>query len=197
MRAMTADDLDRLDELVGEACWSAKAGLDREWLVVLDLGDKVRRSLRLANPTLSFEQRTFEGSHAVVVEGTWRLDGPNGVIVSCLDSRYPTDRLDAGLAELVGRKVESAKAEGPAHDLEVRFEGGYVLRAFVLEPLPQPPVPVGEGGRPPKPPPPPRACWTAWTPEGTVKVGPHGKLGDPRAPVPDPPSDRPKLELVD
>lgn len=191
-----ADDLGRLEELVGRECWSAKAGLDREWLVVLDLGDKVRRSLRLANPTLSFEQRTFEGSHAVVVEGVWRVDGPDGVVVSCLDVRTPTDRLDAGLAELIGRKVESAEANPPAHDLRVRFEGGYVLHAFVLEPLPAPKVSVPEGGPPPKPPRQPQACWTVWTPQGTVMVGPHGKLGDPKVPADPKPNGR-RLELVD
>lgn len=193
-----SDDLTLLDELVGQSCWSAAAGLDREWLVVLDLGERVRRSLRLANPTLNFQQRTYEGSHAVVVEGTWRVDGPEQVIVSCLDTRQPTDRLQAGLQELEGRTVIGVDAAGPAHDLTLRFEGDFALRVFVLEPLPQPDVSVPEGQRPPPPPKPPRSCWTVFTPSGSVRVGPHGRLGDPRAPEPpSPKSPPPALSLVD
>lgn len=195
---MRADDLTLLDDLKDQVCWSAAAGLDREWLVVLDLGEKVRRSLRLANPTLSFEQRTYEGSHAVVVEGSWRVDGPDEVIVSCLDSRHPTDRLNAGLAELVGKRLISAVAEPPAHDLVLTFEGGLVLRAFVLEALPAPARSVPEGARSPAPPPPPRTAWSAWTPTGMLKVGVHGRLGE-LGPSGEPPPHpgRPHLAVVD
>ncbi|MEO1230358.1 MAG: hypothetical protein AAFZ18_15755 [Myxococcota bacterium] len=193
-----ADDLSRLQELVGLRCWSAKAGLDREWLVVLDLGEKVRRSLRLANPTLNFQQRTYEGSHAVVVEGCWRIDGPGSVVTSCLDARHPTDRLQAGLEELEDLTVVGIEAQPPGHDLVVRFERDLCLRVFVLEPLPRPDASVPEGDRPPAPPRPPRCCWTVFTPAGSVRVGPHGQLGDPRSPHPDPkPPTGPNLSLVE
>lgn len=164
---------------------------------MLDLGERLRRSLRLANPILSFQQRTFEGSHGLIVEGCWRLDGPHRVIVSCLDVRAPTDRIRAGLEELEGRTLLEARAEPPGHDLVLRFDGGFSFRAFVLEPLPPPAISVPEGERPPPPPPPPRPAWTVWTPSGTVIVGPHGRLGDPRVPHPDPPPPGPRLALVD
>lgn len=192
------EDISLLGDLVGQSCWSAAAGLDREWLVVLDIGERMRRSLRLANPALSFVQRTYEGSHAVVVEGCWRIDGPNQVVVSCLDVRTPTDRLQAGLDELKGRPVTAIEAAPPAHDLAVHFEGGFCLRAFVLEPLPPPAVSVPEGDRPPAPPPLPKASWTVFTPRGTVRAGPHGRLGDPRVPPTTPKGDDgPRLSLVD
>lgn len=190
-----ADDLSLLGDLAGQSCWSAAAGLRRDWLIVLDLGERVRRSLRLANPVLSFQQRTYEGSHNVVVEGCWRLDGPDRVIATCLDVRAPNDRIEAALKELHGRTLTAARAEPPAHDLVLEFDGNFVLRAFVLEPLPAPATSVPEGERLPPPPPPPRCCWTVWTPRGTVMAGPHGRLGDPKRPL-GPPSPSPRLSLV-
>ena len=198
---MASDDLSQLGTLVGKPCWSAAAALNREWLVVLDLGERMRRSLRLANPTLNFQQRTYEGSHTIVIEGSWRLDGPDRVLATCLDVRQPTDRIQAALDELEGRLVVSADAPAPAHDLIVGFEGGYFLRAFVLEPLPPPAVSVPEGERSPPPSPrPPGSCWTVSTPEGQVKVGPHGDLKGSEGPQEPPPSGLkpgPKLALVE
>lgn len=190
-----ADDPARLDELCGQRCWSAAAGLDKEWHLVVDLGTRERRSLRLANPLLSFEQRTFEGSHGVVVEGVWRLDGPEGVIASCLDARSPYDWVREGLERIEGLTLVSARAEPPGHDLELRFDGGFILRSFVLEPAPRQPEPVPGGERPRPPPPPPGIAWAAWTPTGLLMVGPHGRLGDPRSPSPSPGG--PRLALVD
>jgi hypothetical protein len=190
-------DLAVLEDLEGERCWSAAAGLERDWLVVIDLGARQRRSLRLANPRLSFEQRTFEGSAGVVVEAAWRIDGPDRVLASCLDARAPADRVRAGLAELEGRVVTGARAPPPGRDLALELEGGLVFRVFVLEPWPPPPISVPEGERPPPPPPPPRRAWMAWSPRGALVVGPHGRLGDPRGGLADPPPRGPSLALVD
>lgn len=174
-------------------------GLERDWLVVLELGEQVRRRLRLANPSLSFKQRTYEGSHTVVIEGSWRLEGPESVLVTCLDVRSPTDRVQAGLEELEGREVEAVEVQKPAHDLVVRFSGGFVLRAFVLEPLPAPAVSVPDGHRPPSSPQLPRSCWSVYTPSGQIQVGPHGRLGDPEIPErPTPgPGMGPKLSVIE
>ena len=80
---------DALQDLVGLRCFSAIAGSGVEFAFALHLGEKQRRFLRLANQRLSFLQRTYEGSHMLVVECTWRLDGPDGVIASCFDRAKP------------------------------------------------------------------------------------------------------------
>ncbi|MBX2813519.1 MAG: hypothetical protein KTR25_17005 [Myxococcales bacterium] len=193
------DDLARVHELVGQRCWSAAAGSGQEWLVVLDLGERLRRQLRLANRSLSFQQRTYEGSHAVIVEGAWRLERENEVVVTCLDARSPTDRIQVGLKELEGRSVMAVEVQAPAHDLVLRFDQGVTLRVFVLEPLAASAVSVPEGERslPTLPPRSPASCWRVYTPNGTLQVGPHGCLVVPEGPELPPEPNGPKLSVID
>src|SRR5688572_33495201 len=78
-----------LSDLIGCRCFSAISGSGVEFAFALHLGEKQRRHLRLANQRLSFLQRTYEGSHTLVVECTWRIDGPDGVIASCFGRAKP------------------------------------------------------------------------------------------------------------
>jgi hypothetical protein len=89
--------------------------------------------LRLPNPRLSFVERTYEGSHSLLVECVWRIDGPDGVIASCFDKAKPAGPRTDAVESLVDRAVESVKVSRPAFDLELSFEGGRVLRCFANE----------------------------------------------------------------
>ena len=140
-----SEDLVVLEDLQGQLCWSAAVGLSDSWLCVLDIGERQRRGLRLANSALSFLQRTYEGSYSLVIEGPWRIDSEVEVLGSCFEAREPDDRLQQALDNLVGQKIVSAKAESPAHDLELTFEDGLILRVFSLEPAPAAAVSVPQG----------------------------------------------------
>lgn len=151
---------DALADLVAKRCFSAISGAGVEFAFILHLGDRQRRSLRLANPRLSFLQRTFEGSHTLLVECTWRVDGPEGVIASCLDEAKPAGPRDAALEELADRVVERVEVAAPGLDLTVRFEGGYTLLCFCTE--------VDEKQK--------RSNWTYAWPGGLATVGPRSRL---------------------
>jgi hypothetical protein len=149
-----------LQDLIGCRCFSAISGSGVEFAFALHLGEKQRRFLRLANQRLSFLQRTYEGSHTLLVECTWRIDGPDGVLASCFDRAKPAGERDAAVEDLVDRAVEAIEVGRPGLDLHVRFEGGLVLHVFATE--------VDENSK--------RNNWTYACPFATVTVGPRSRL---------------------
>lgn len=170
-----------LGELEGLPCFSTIVGGADDYALVLDLGEKRRRSLRLANPRLSFLQRTFEGDSGLLIECPWRIDAEDQVIASCFDRRGEGERGSEAVNDLVERTVLEATAEAPGWDLVVRLSGGWTVRAFALEPAPRPPrlQPASAGEKPRVEPPAaraPRSNWAVWTPAGSMVVGPGGQL---------------------
>ncbi len=149
-----------VETLVGQPCWSAVAGDADDYALVLDLGDKERRSLRLANPKLTFLQRTYEGSHSLLVECAWRIDAPYGVAVSCFDASRSTDRTLDALDQIAKRTVRAVETAWPGYDLTLRFDDGWALHAFAIE--------TDEKSS--------RKNWHCWTPDGLVVVGPRSRV---------------------
>lgn len=159
MRADPARISARLEQAFGKVCWSAIASERTDYVIVLDLGEKVRRSMRLANPRLSFLQRTYEGEYSFLVECAWRLDGPKGVITACYDSNEPGGLMHRGLREIEGRSLEGASIQGAAFDLTLAFSGGFSLRCLSTEIDPRSK----------------RNNWSFWSPQGLVSIGPRGR----------------------
>lgn len=160
MSSLAERVLDVLKDVRGQLCWSAIASHRTDYVVVLDCGAKQRRSMRLANPRLSFLQRTYEGEFSFLIECTWRIDGPAGVVASCFDSNDPGGLMLRALAELEGRTIEDARIEHMGCDLNLDLEGGYQLRCLSTETDPR--------GK--------RNNWSFWSPRGLVTVGPRGVL---------------------
>lgn len=146
--------------LIGQPCWSAMGSTRTDWVVVLDCGERRRRSMRLSNPRLSFLQRTFEGEYSLLIECVWRIDGPGAVVASCFDSNQPGGLRQRGLAQLEGRVVEDVTIAHVGWDLTVHFTGGYVLRCLSTEVEPDRK----------------RCNWSMWSPGGLVTAGPRGLL---------------------
>lgn len=146
--------------VIGKECWSIMASERTDFVIVLELGEKVRRELRLANPRLSFLQRTHEGEYSFLVECTWRLDGPGGVAVSCWDPNGLGGTMMGGLSELEGRRVTGVAVDHAGLDLTLTFEEGWVLRCLSTE------TDLKHK----------RGNWSFWAPEGLVSVGPRGRV---------------------
>lgn len=123
VRALVAD-------AQGKQCWSVLATESGDDALVVDLGEKQRRSLRLANPALSFVQRTYEGEFSFLIECVWRLDGNEGVIATSLDEDRAHSVRTRKMRVLEGRSLKEARVEHEGYDLTLTFDGGYVLRCF-------------------------------------------------------------------
>lgn len=148
------------DALIGLECWSVIGGTKDDLTLVLDMGNKQPRSLRLANRKLSFEQRTFEGSAGLFIQCPWRLESATSVIASCYDSGVENGPLADGWGDLEGQRVQAIETGPPGWDLSVRFENDRTLRAFCLE--------VDERRR--------SGNWFLWGDHGTLDVGPRSRM---------------------
>ncbi len=160
-----------LEALNGQTCLSVISDAGDEYTIVVHLGEKQARSLRLANPRLSFLKRTFEGSHSVLIECPWRLQDESAVLTSSFDEG---ERRQEALSKIEGQTIESATASGVAQDLALSFSSGLSLHAFCAE------VRLSKIGDAPV-----RGNWSAHWPGGSVEVGPRGIL----TPSPQPPKD--------
>ena len=87
------------------------------------MGEREPRSARLANPRLSFLQRTYEGSVGFLIECPWRLDGPERPICSNLSV---LDRDVRSLEEFgwlfMDLTVESFEFDRRAGDLQLHLQ---------------------------------------------------------------------------
>lgn len=149
-----------LQSLVGLPVWTSFVDpADPEGLV-LELGERHRRAARLANPKLSFEQRTFEGEWSLQLGCPWRLLGDR-VVAS---SRALTDALGALNEQPVTQAEISVYG-----DLSLVL-GGLTLEALVLD-LPQV---VERGARLATRG--PRDLWVLSGIEGTLRVTDGGRF---------------------
>ena len=162
---MAEDKRDRIlsvvGGVVGQPLWSAIGGPRGDYVLALELGPQRRRSMRLANPRLTFLQRTFEGDYSFLIECPWRLEDEDGVVTSCLSMlgrRDPPTTDEFG--ELYDREVVRVDARPPAWDLDIELSGGMVLRCFSAE--------VNNRS--------PRNNWAYWSPSGLITVGPKGEI---------------------
>lgn len=157
-RASEVGDL--LKGLVGQPAWSAIIGPKGDYVLSIELGEKQRRQMRLANPRLSFLQRTYEGAHNLLIECPWRLDGPRGVVTTAFEAIDHAGPQLLELGEIVDHEIEKVEVTPPGYDLCLRFTGKFVLRAFAVEAR-------KKGGR---------SNWSYWGPSGLVTIGAKGKV---------------------
>ena len=115
--------------LVGEECWSVIAGKGTGSHVSMKVGAKIPRERPLKNPTLTEDERNFEGEFELfVTEASWRVEDAESVL--CTDTDENTGKRYAHLKGLAGRKVTSASVVFPSFDLLLEFEGGLRFCVF-------------------------------------------------------------------
>jgi hypothetical protein len=149
-----------LEGIVGLPLWSAVTGPRGNYVLSLELGEQQRRTVRLANPKLSFVKRTFEGTHSLLVECPWRVEAPDRILVSCFEAFAKDAPPIHEVGELIDRVVESVETGPPAWDLTLRLSGDVTLRCFSIEIARKPE----------------RNNWAYWSPEGPVVAGPAGRV---------------------
>ena len=180
------DDRARIEEFLesalNETVWAAITGSRGDYVLSLQLGARERRSARLANPRLNFLQRTYEGSIGFLIECPWRLDGPQGVLLSYVSALELENSEAVGdVPEFVDLTLESFTLEGSPWDLDLYFSGGHRLRCFCAE------IATGDDNTW-------RAQalssretrrkfrrivrnnWSFWSPVGSLVVGPSGRV---------------------
>ena len=122
----------RIQGMVGKLCWSVQvSGVGS--LANLHIGEKIPRTQPMLHKdfNLEMDERAYVGEYVLYLEECpWRLDGPEGVIASWMDSSDQGGRIRSGLPQLTNRQVQRTQLRQPGLDLELDFAGGYTLRVF-------------------------------------------------------------------
>jgi hypothetical protein len=151
-----------LRDLIGQPCLSVLGSLGEP--LVIDLGERRRRSLRLKNPRLSFEKRTYEGSAGLLIDCAWALDGPQGRVMTSLET---TIHEGPPLVEVLqGDRIKKISLPAPGMDLVIDWKSGHRLTVLALR--------VDPRAR--------RDNWAVWSPRGSFTIGPGGRIRAPKAP---------------
>jgi hypothetical protein len=120
-----------LRSLSGKECWSFIGGPGTGSMMTLDFGRKVAKAVRLPNPMLSPDQQCFDGEISLYVEfASWRFESSTAVICSSTSSNQERGPMQAGMEQVVGRRVKSTDLTCPGLDLTIEFEGSLWLRIF-------------------------------------------------------------------
>lgn len=118
--------------LVGMPCWSVQvSGIGS--LANLHFGEKVRRDQIMSHPDfqIDVDERVYQGQVTLYLEECpWRLDSPDEVLCSWMDSSEPGGRLFQELSSLKDHTVTAAEVTLPAFDLTIQFDSGQTLRIF-------------------------------------------------------------------
>jgi hypothetical protein len=69
----------------------------------------------------------FEGQASVLIWCAWRLDGADGPLTSWDDAEQS---IKAGLAKLVGSRIDTLDIAPPAWDMDITFSNSLCLRIF-------------------------------------------------------------------
>lgn len=147
--------------LRGLPVWSAVVGPLGQYALSLELGEQKRRPVRLANPRLSFVKRTFEGTHALLVECPWRIEAERGVVASAFDAFSPDEAIVGEHAAFEGAQVREVHLDLRTGDLTLDLSTDLTLRCVVLETQRKSPE---------------RINWSMSTPDVVLTAGPSGRL---------------------
>lgn len=119
----------------GNECWSIIGGAGTGSVVSLAFGAKVRLKRPRRNPTLSMEERLFEGERSLIVYCDWRLQAENRILSSS-QSTTVDGELDLGaFLDIKNKIVANIGFSSRLHDLKIEFENGIVFSIFCDLPL--------------------------------------------------------------
>ena len=117
-----------LDEFIGKKCWRVAASPSTGSRVNLDIGPEMEVKVGVRK-----EVRRF-GKYGIQIEsGAWRLSHDHRILASSADSPEKDGVLISGLSVLQGCVISDIRIHHVVYDLEVHFEGGYVLSVLCNE----------------------------------------------------------------
>lgn len=129
MDVLDAEPKALLSELVGKECWSVIAGPGTGSMVTLAFGEKIRRTRPIKNPSLSEEQRQFEGEFVVFIKDAyWCLYQCGQQLCTSNESNEIDGPLLSGLRQLVGKPIISASVIDNRGAFELANDNGFCLK---------------------------------------------------------------------
>lgn len=117
-------------EVRGRECWSVIGGASTGSAISMRFGNRVPLRRPLQNPTLSLEERIFDGERSLIVYCDWRLDHGSSVVCTSqtVDDLGTLDL--SAFNQIKGQIVQDIEFTSRMHDLRIRFANGYHLSVF-------------------------------------------------------------------
>lgn len=114
----------------GRECWSVIGGASTGSAISIKFGDRVPLLRPLQNPTLSLEDRAFDGERSLIVYCDWRLDRGSGIVCTS-QTVDDVGTLDlSALNQIKGQIVQDIEFTSRMYDLRIQFVNGYHLSVF-------------------------------------------------------------------
>jgi hypothetical protein len=127
MASTMADVAAEVQRSLLKSCWYVSCGGSVGTTFQLVLGEKILRSVPVANPAHSDDFRHFEGEANLLVWCTWRLDSADAPLTSSDDA---VEHVEKVLERLVGQTVVDVRVDLPGWDLHLDFTEGARLHIF-------------------------------------------------------------------
>jgi hypothetical protein len=128
--ATRADLSSALEELIGMECWSVVGGRGAGSVILVGLGERVRRDREIANPLLTEEERQFDPLFSFMIWCSWRVEMLGKVVGSWLALTETGELEPTGALGLKGRRLTGFHLDDPIPDLHLDF-GDLRLSLFV------------------------------------------------------------------
>ena len=121
---------DFLNHIIEKNCWSFIAGAGTGSMVSLAFGEKILRHKPLKNPTLTQEQRAFDGEFIVFIkEAPWRILDENKSTICTSDDNNEVDGLMlSGLKILIGSPVSAISITHERFSISFKNRYSFIIR---------------------------------------------------------------------
>jgi len=128
---MQQELFESLQGLRGKECWNFGGGPGTGSMMTLDFGKKALWPVNSIKTGLTPAKQRFRGEISVYVQfAAWRLESKSAVVCSSTSSNHEGGPMQTGMAQVVGRRVQTVELSHPGLDLTIEFEGGLWLRVF-------------------------------------------------------------------
>lgn len=117
----------------GQRCWGFAAGRGTGTAFSLKIGEKIKYSRPIDNPTLSEDVKNYNGRFGVfAVDCDWNIRRGEEIVASCGCPNDPDGEMLSALKLLVDREIVKISAGDYDTDLTLEFEGGIQLELLCL-----------------------------------------------------------------
>jgi hypothetical protein len=103
-------------------CWSVVGGRGTGSVILIKLGERVRREREIANSSLTEEERQFDPLFSLMIWCSWRVEMSRKVVGSWVALTESGELEPTGALGMKGRHLTGFHLDDPIPDLQLDFD---------------------------------------------------------------------------
>jgi hypothetical protein len=120
-----------LHELIGLTCWATVYGRGNEHSLLLEIGQKIRRTRRISKGYLGRLSRVYKGEYRFFIQScAWRIENSSDFLCTSQSSRRRGGETASATAKIVDSPIVACGLTDMTEDPVMLFANGLKLRAF-------------------------------------------------------------------